>query len=251
MLLVEPSLDDMVFYRAWLVLEPSRVVSAYPSLGAIAVSEQEIFRDACSDKMFFGKMRSQDATAVRMSVVALSFETSNSAEIVAIASGTDYQVHKNYRQRYLFQANVNQDGMGRLEPTQRLTANYRIDITDQPKILCDNILLRITDKYTNGNDVAIAPDGTFQVNRSFYGKRLVSQMAVILVDDVVISSNHPLPAIELNLVGIKDEVPYHIVIKNVLPVIEAFDADAQNITLRLAFDNNNLIVSAINLSSES
>jgi len=186
-----------------------------------------------------------------MPVVALSFETANSAEIVAIASGSDYKVHKNYRQRYLFQANVNQDGTGRLEPTQRLTANYKIDTTDQPKVLCDNISLRIADKYTDGNDVAIAPDGTFQVNRSFYGKRIVSQMAVVLVDDVVVSTNQPLPAIELNLVAIKDEVPYHVVIRDVLPVIEAFDADAQSITLRLAFDNNNLAVSALNLSPEN
>lgn len=251
MLLVESNLDDMVFYRAWLVLEPSRVVLAYPSLGAIAVSEQEVFRDTCSDKMFFGKMRSQESTPVKMPVVALSFETANSAEIVAIASGTDYKVHKNYRQRYLFQANVNQDGTGRLELTQRLTANYKIDTTDQPKVLCDNISLRIADKYTDGNDVAIASDGTFQVNRSFYGKRLVSQMAVVLVDDVVVSTNYPLPPIELNLIAIKDEVPYHVVIKDVLPVIEAFDADAQSITLRLAFDNNNLAVSALNLSPEN
>ena len=196
-------------------------------------------------------MRSQDASAVKMPVVALSFETANSAEIVAIASGTNYKVHKNYRQRYLFQANVSQDGAGRLEPTQRLNANYRIDITDQPKVLCDNISLRIADAYTDGNDVAIAPDGAFQVNRSFYGKRIVAQMAVVLVDDVVVSTNQPLPAIKLNLVGIRDEVAYHVAIENVLPVIEAFDADAQNITLRLAFDENNLTICAINLSPEN
>ena len=196
-------------------------------------------------------MRSQDASAVRMPVVALSFETANSAEIVAIASGTSYKVHKNYRQRYLFQANVNQDGAGKLEPTQRLNANYKIDITDQPKVLCDNISLRVADEYVEGNDVAITPDGTFQVNRSFYGKRIVAQMAVTLIDDVVVSTNQPLPAIELNLVGIKDEVAYYVCIENVLPVIEAFDADAQNITLRLAFDDNNLTICAVNLPTET
>jgi hypothetical protein len=118
-------------------------------------------------------------------------------------------------------------------------------------VLCDSISLRIVDEYAEGNEVAIAPDGTFQVNRSFYGKRIVAQMAVVLVDDVVVSSNLPLPAIELNLVGIKEELPYHVVISNVLPVIEAFDADAQSITLRLAFDNHNVAVSALNLPTKN
>lgn len=251
MLPVAYSLDGMVFYRAWLVLEPSRLVSAYPSLGAIAISEQEIFRDPCSDKMFFGKLQSREAAAVKMPVVALSFEAANSAEIVAIASGTDYAVHKNYRQRYLFQANVSQEGTGRLEPTQKLAASYKIDITDQPKILCDNISLQNADKYEEGTDAAIAPDGTFQVNKSFYGKRMVCQLAVTLVDDVVVSTNKPLPPMQLNLVGIKEEVPYHVVIQGCLPVIEAFDADAQNITLRLAFNNDDVTGSAINLSAKN
>ena len=251
MLPVAYSLDGIVFYRVWLVLEPSRLVSAYPSLGAIAVSEQEVFRDPCSDKMFFGKLRSQEAAAVKMPVVALSFEVANSAEIVAIASGTDYAVHKNYRQRYLFQANVSQEGTGRLEPTQRLAVSYKIDTTDHPKILCDNISLKLVDKYEENIDVAIAPDGTFQVNKSFYGKRMVCQLAVTLVEDVVISTNQTLPPISLNLVGIKEEIPYHGVIKGCLPVIEAFDADAQNITLRLAFDNDNVTVSALNSSTEN
>lgn len=186
-----------------------------------------------------------------MPVVALSFEAANSAEIVAIASGTDYAVHKNYRQRYLFQANVSQEGTGRLEPTQKLAASYKIDITDQPKILCDNISLQNADKYEEGTDAAIAPDGTFQVNKSFYGKRMVCQLAVTLVDDVVVSTNKPLPPMQLNLVGIKEEVPYHVVIQGCLPVIEAFDADAQNITLRLAFNNDDVTGSAINLSAKN
>ena len=245
------SLDGIVFYRAWLTLKPSRLVSAYPSLGAIAVSEQEIFRDPCSDKMFFGKLQSREAAAVKMPIVALSFEVANSAEIIAIASGTDYKVHKDYRQRYLFQANVNQEGTGKLEPTQRLATSYKIDITDQPRVLCDNISLKIVEKYEEGAEAAIAPDGTFQVNRSFYGKRMVCQMAVTLVDDVVVSMNQPLPPMELTLVGIKEELPYHVVIKGVLPVIEAFDADSQHITLRLAFDDNNVTVRGIDLSAKT
>lgn len=227
------------------------MVSAYPLLGAIAISEQEIFRDPCSDKVFFGKLRSHEAAAVKMPVVALSFEIANSAEIVAIASGTDYEVHKNYRQRYLFQANVNQEGTGRLEPTQRLAANYKIDVSDRPKILCDNISLKIADEYEGNIDAAIAPDGTFQVNKSFYGKRMVCQLAVTLVEDVVVNTNKSLPPMQLNLVGIKEEIPYYVVIEGVLPVIEVFDADAQNITLRLAFDDNNVAVNALNLSAKT
>ena len=245
------SLEGIVFYRAWLRLEPDRLVSAYPNLGAIAISEQEVFRDPCSDKMFFGKIQSREATPIKMPVASLSFSISDSAEIVAIASGTDYQVYKDYRQRYLFQANVGQEGTGRLEPTQKLSAHYAIDSQDSPKILCDNISLKLVDEYQGNTDIAIAPDGTFQVNKSFYGKRLVCQMAVVLTDDVVVNTNQPLPAIELNLVGIREEIPYHVVIQDCLPVIEAFDADAQNIVLRLAFDNNNLALNALNLSSKN
>lgn len=245
------NLEGVVFYRAWLVLKPDRLVSAYPSLGAISISEQEVFRDPCSDKMFFGKIQSREATPIKMPVASLSFNISDSAEIVAIASGTDYQVHKDYRQRYLFQANVSQEGAGRLEPTQKLSAHYKIDSQDNPKILCDNISLKLADKYQGSNDIEISPDGTFQVNKSFYGKRLVCQMAVVLTDDVVVNTNQPLPAIELNLVGIKDEIPYHGIIQNCLPVVEAFDADAQNIVLRLAFDYNNLALNALNLSTKN
>lgn len=252
MLLVAHSFEEMVFYRAWLVLQPSRLVAAYPILGAIAISmEQEIFRDPCSDRMFFGKLRSREAAAIKMPVVSLSFNVADSAEVVAIASGTDYEVRKNYRQRYLFQANVNQDGVGRLEPTQKISSQYKIDVHDNPRILCDGISLKTADKYESDTDAAIAEDGTFQVNRSFYGKRMVCQMAVVLVDDVVISTNRPIPPIDLNLVGIKQEMPYHVVIQNCLPVVEAFDADSQNITLRLAFDNNNVAFNAVNLPPEN
>jgi hypothetical protein len=248
---VERNLEGIVFYRAWLVLSPDRTVSAYPTLGAIAVSDQEVFRDPCSDKIFFGKMQSRETAAIKMPVASLSFSIADSAEILAIASGTDYKVHKGYRQRYLFQANVGQDGTGRLEPTQRLSARYTIDTKDNPKILCDNISLKIADEYQSGIDAAIAPDGTFQVNRSFYGKRMVCQMAVVLGDDVVVSTNCPLPSIKLNLIGIREEVPYYVTIEGCLPVVEAFDADAQSITLRLAFDNNNLAVNAVNLPTKN
>ena len=249
--LVAYSFDGIVFYRAWLILKPSRLVSAYPSLGAIAITKQEVFRDPCSDKIFFGRPQSREATGVKMPVASLSFETSNSAEITAIASGTDYQIHKNYRQRYLFQASVSQEGAGKLEPTQRLATSYKIDTADQPRILCNDVSLKLVDKYEGGADAAIAPDGTFQVNKSFYGKRMVCQLAITLIDDVVVSTNQPLPSMSLNLVGIKEEIPYHVVIESVLPVVETFDADAQSITLRLAFDDNNVTVSAINLSAKN
>lgn len=232
-------IDKYFIYRAWLELESCRSVEALPRLGAIAMEISEIFRDPCSDLLFFSKHHSEKSTLVTMPTVSMSFPSDSSAEIQAIASGTDYKVHKDFKQRYLFSGMVNQNGFGVLESPQRASsAKYAIILDSNSVVECEGYVLEISDSLTHTQHILLKPDGMFSVTPSLAGKKISAHLQVVLLDTVIISKNSPLPPITLNAVlkSKNSDQFFFAAIANCLPVLEQFDPDAQNICLRLAFD---------------
>ena len=225
-------------YQAWLELQPCRLVEAMPKLGAIAIAESEIFRDPCSDRLFFAKYHSERSLPVTMTTISMSFDTDSSAEIQSIASGTDYDIHRAFQQRYLFTGNVNQNGTGTLQAAQKTLARYAIALDSDVVIECDGYRMAIASALTNTQDIILKPDGMFLVNPSLFGKKIKALLPVVLLDTVVINKNQPLPAITLNTVlKSKDSDQFYFAkIENCFPVLEQFDPNASTICLRLAFD---------------
>ena|GEM_PF-3501949 len=225
-------------YQAWLELQPCRLVEAMPKLGAIAIAESEIFRDPCSDRLFFAKYHSERSLPVTMPTISMSFDTDSSAEIQSIASGTDYDVHRAFQQRYLFTGNVNQNGTGTLQSAQKTLARYAIVLDSEVVIECDGYRMAIASELKDTQDIILKPDGMFLVNPSLFGKKIKALLPVVLLDIVVINKNQPLPAITLNTVlKSKDSDQFYFAkIQNCFPVLEQFDSNASTICLRLAFD---------------
>ena len=225
-------------YQAWLELQPCRLVEAMPKLGAIAIAESEIFRDPCSDRLFFAKYHSERSLPVTMTTISMSFDTDSSAEIQSIASGTDYDIHRAFQQRYLFTGNVNQNGTGTLQAAQKTLARYAIVLDSEVVIECDGYRMAIAETLTNTQDIILKPDGMFLVNPSLFGKKIKALLPVVLLDTVVINKNQPLPAITLNTVlKSKDSDQFYFArIENCFPILEQFDPNASTICLRLAFD---------------
>jgi hypothetical protein len=225
-------------YQAWLELQPCRIVEALPKLGAIAIAESEVFRDPCSDRLFFAKYHSERSLPVTMTTISMSFDTDSSAEIQSIASGTDYAVHRAFKQRYLFTGNVNQNGIGSLQAAQKTISRYAIVLDSEATIECEGYRLAIAETLTDTQDIILKPDGMFLVNPSLFGKKIKALLPVVLLDTVVINKNQPLPAITLNVVlqSKDDDQFYFAQIHNCFPVLEQFDSDASTICLRLAFD---------------
>jgi len=234
------NLIDYTAYRAWLILSPDRRVEALPKLGAIAIKEAEIYRDTCSDRLFFAKPRSDRSLAVTMPVISMGFDSGSSAEIYAIASGADYEVHKGFKQRHVFNGVVNQNGVGVLEPSRSVVAKYNIDLTANASIECEGYSLAIADKLTGTQDIVLKPDGMFAVTPSLFGKKVSAYLQTVLTEDVVINKNEPLPSITLNTVLYQGEDFYFAAIANCIPIVEQFDPDSSTINLRLAFDIANV-----------
>ena len=225
-------------YQAWLELHPCRLVEAMPKLGAIAIAESEIFRDPCSDRLFFAKYHSERSLPVTMTTISMSFDTDSSAEIQSIASGTDYDIHRAFQQRYLFTGNVNQNGTGTLQAAQKTLARYAIVLDSEVVIECDGYRMAIAETLKDTQDIILKPDGMFLVNPSLFGKKIKALLPVVLLDTVVINKNQPLPAITLNTVlKSKDSDQFYFArIENCFPILEQFDPNASTICLRLAFD---------------
>ncbi|WP_055074898.1 hypothetical protein [Pseudanabaena sp. 'Roaring Creek'] len=231
-------ITNYLIYQAWLELHPCRSVDAIPKLGAIAMAESEVFRDPCSDRLFFAKHHSEKSIPVNMPTISMSFASGSSAEIQAIASGTDYDVFKEFKQRYLFTGNVNQNGFGTLEPSQRATAKYAILLNQDAVIECEGYQLNISDSLANTQSIILKPDGMFSVMPSLFGKKIKAYLQVVLLETVIINKNKPLPRINLNTVLKSKEADrfFFATIQNCFPVLEQFDPDASTICLRLAFD---------------
>lgn len=231
-------ISEYLVYRAWLQLEPCRPVEAMPKFGAIAMDNVEIFRDPCSDRLFFSKHHSEKSTPVTMATISLSFPTESSAEIQAIASGTDYVVHKEFKQRCLFTAIVNQNGFGVLESKSRILAKYALILDPDAVIDCEGYRLAIADALGDIQTIVLKPDGMFSVSPSLFGKKISAHLQIVLLDTVVMNTNTPLPPITLHTVlKAQDSDQFYLaVINDCYPVLEQFDPDANTITLRLAFD---------------
>lgn len=232
------NISEYLVYRAWLQLEPDRPVEAMPKFGAIAMEETEIFRDPCSDRLFFSKHHSEKSVPVIMPTISMSFATESSAEIQAIASGTDYVVHKAFKQRCLFSAMVNQNGFGVLEPKQRVLAKYALILDPDSVVDCEGYRLAIADSLTDIQTIVLKPDGMFSVSPSLFGKKITAHLQIVFLEAVVINKNQPLPPITLNTVlKAKDSDRFYFAaINDCYPVLEQFDPDANSITLRLAFN---------------